>query len=110
VNVDIEGEQRALPAGVDLAAFRIVQEALTNVVRHAAASTATVHLAYGDTDLVIEVDDDGRGVPASPRRDGAKGIVGMRERATSLGGQLVTGPSPGHGFRVRAWLPLQEAH
>jgi signal transduction histidine kinase len=109
VNVDIEGERRSLPTGVDLAAFRIVQEALTNVVRHADATTATVHLAYGDTDLVIEVDDDGRGVPAAPRRDGAKGIVGMRERAAALGGQLVTGPAPGHGFRVRAWLPVQGA-
>jgi signal transduction histidine kinase len=109
VNVDIEGTKRALPAGVDLAAFRIVQEAITNVVRHAAATTATIHVVYGESDLVIEVVDDGRGVPSAPARDGANGIMGMRERAAAVGGELVTGAAPGRGFRVRAWLPVVDS-
>jgi signal transduction histidine kinase len=101
------GEPRPLPAGVDLAAFRIIQEALTNVTRHAGPGvTASVRLAYGDGELVIEVLDDGRGAPGD-LPDGGNGIPGMRERVTALGGEISTGPRDGaDGFRVRARLPM----
>ncbi|HYX43492.1 MAG TPA: sensor histidine kinase [Acidimicrobiales bacterium] len=111
VHTVTEGEPRPLAAGLDLAAYRIVQEALTNVARHAGARTATVRVAYGATDLVVEVDDDGRG-PVAGRglADDAgtgSGIAGMRERAAALGGDLYAGPRPGGGFRVRVRLPLE---
>jgi signal transduction histidine kinase len=89
-----------LPASVELAAYRIVQEALTNVTRHARATSAAVVL-HVDDGLVVEVTDDGVGGPATP----GNGITGMRERATSLGGSLEAGPVPGGGFRVSARLP-----
>mgnify|MGYP003542513564 FL=1 len=99
-----------LPAGVDLAAFRIAQEALTNVVRHAEATLATVRLRRTDDELEVQVDDDGRGTTgASGGSEGAnasRGISGMRERALALGGTLEAGPRPGRGFRVRARFPL----
>lgn len=101
------GEPRALPAGVDLAAFRIIQEALTNVTRHAGPGvTASVHLGYGDRELLIEIQDDGRGAPGD-LPGGGNGIPGMRERVTALGGEISTGPRDGtDGFLVRARLPV----
>jgi signal transduction histidine kinase len=106
VRTEVEGDVRPLPFGVDVAAFRIVQEALTNVTRHAGPATATVRVSYGERDLTVEVDDDGRGHPAASRDGGGKGIVGMRERVATLGGDLQAGPRPGGGFRVLARLPL----
>ena len=106
VHVQTDGTNRPLPAGVDLAAYRIVQEALTNVTRHAASTTATVRVVYGNDDLVVEIDDDGRGASSDPNGSGT-GIRGMRERAAALGGELEAGPRPGGGFRVRASLPLR---
>jgi signal transduction histidine kinase len=116
VSLDISGERRALPASIDLAAFRIVQESLSNVVRHAAAGSATVTLTYGSSELTVQVDDDGRGADSSRSGGGSgageaghgmgSGIAGMRERATALGGSLDAGPLPAGGFRVRASLPL----
>jgi signal transduction histidine kinase len=108
VRIRVEGTPRPLPAGVDLAAFRIVQEALTNVTRHAGPATATVLVAYGDDGLTVQVDDDGKGVGSGNGRLG-NGIRGMRERAAALGGELAAGPRPGGGFRVRARLPLDGA-
>jgi signal transduction histidine kinase len=117
VRAHTDGTVRPLPFGVDVAAFRIVQEALTNVSRHARGAAATVHVSYGDDALVVQIDDDGAGAPT----DGAagtgagtgpgtgKGIVGMRERVGALGGELVAGPRPEGGFRVRARLPLDGA-
>jgi signal transduction histidine kinase len=109
----VEGDQRPLPAPVDLAAFRIVQEALTNVHRHAGAATATVHVAYGKRDLTVRVDDDGRGGASGGRgassdgtSGGGAGIPGMRERVAALGGELEAGPRGEGGFRVLARLPL----
>ena len=96
--------QLELPSAVDQAAYRIVQEALTNVARHAGAATATVRLNQGQGDLVVEVDDDGRGGAVSA--NGGNGIAGMRERARALGGNLQAGPRPDGGFRVRAWFPV----
>jgi signal transduction histidine kinase len=119
VHLAVEGEARSVPAGVDLAALRIVQEALTNVARHAGGDArATVRLAYAPAELVVQVDDDGRGVEsASGRRSkdadrqlrrSGRGIAGMRERVHALGGTFAAGPRPGRGFRVRAQLPLQD--
>ncbi|WP_107060111.1 sensor histidine kinase [Streptomyces sp. NRRL F-5123] len=103
--VTVDGERVALPPGADLAAFRIVQEALTNVVRHSGSRTARVHLAYRPGLLQVQVDDDG---PASAGGEtgGGNGLVGMRERAAALGGTVETGPRPDGGYRVRARLPL----
>lgn len=109
VRVATEGTVRPLPAAVDLAAFRTVQEALTNVVRHAGPTAATVRIAYGERDLAVQVDDDGRGSPSPRPVGGGNGIVGMRERAAALGGQLAAGPRRGGGFRVRARFPLEDA-
>jgi signal transduction histidine kinase len=119
VRTRVEGTPRPLPAGVDLAAFRIVQEALTNVTRHAGPATATVLVAYGDDELTVQVDDDRKGVGSAFGRQptdsdqqtrwSGNGIRGMRERAAALGGELAAGPRPGGGFRVRARLPLDGA-
>lgn len=111
LNVDLttEGAARPLPFGVDVAAFRILQEALTNVARHAGRASATVRIEYGDRELVVQVDDDGRGTVSANGDGGGKGIVGMRERASALGGRLEAGPRPEGGYRVRARLPLEAA-
>jgi signal transduction histidine kinase len=107
VQTETDGEVRPLPFAVDVAAFRIVQEALTNITRHAGPATATVRVSYGDRDLSVQVDDDGRGLSPHGSAPGeGKGIVGMRERVAALGGDLQAGPRPGGGFRVRARLPL----
>jgi signal transduction histidine kinase len=107
VTTEVTGARRPLPPGVDRAAYRIVQEAVTNVHRHAGAGTASVHVDYGDW-LTVQVDDDGRG--GAPDPDGVgSGIAGMRERAAAAGGSLEAGPRPEGGFRVRARLPLRDA-
>jgi signal transduction histidine kinase len=107
VTVQTVGEARSLPAAVDLAAYRIVQESLTNVARHAGPTTATVRLVHGTDGLDIEVRDDG-GAPAANGSSGGtgSGIAGMRERADALGGRLEAGPRPGGGFAVAAHLPF----
>ena len=106
VKVAVEGEPRRLPSAVDLACYRVVQESLTNVVRHAGASQAEVTVTHHDDRVVVEVLDDG----AAPSGNGAvgsgQGIPGMRERARALGGSLEAGPRPGGGFRVQASLPV----
>jgi signal transduction histidine kinase len=104
VLLEQEGASRPVPAGVEAAAYRIIQEALTNTVRHSGGSTATVRLRYDADALTIEVDDDGHA--AHPRREG-NGVAGMTERARALGGTLDAGPGPGGGFRILARLPTQ---
>jgi signal transduction histidine kinase len=106
----VDGERRDLPPGVELAAYRIVQEALTNVLKHAGSSaSAQVRLAYEPDALVIEVTDDGRGAVTSLFGAGAgHGLIGMRERVAIYGGALTAGPRPGGGYRVRASLPIQQ--
>jgi signal transduction histidine kinase len=102
----IEGVAQPLPAPIDAAAFRVVQEALTNVIKHAGASRATIGLQYGEHELTLQVDDDGRAY-ANMANAGGSGIAGMRERVTALGGSFQAGPSPGgRGFRVRAQFPI----
>ena len=104
VGLSVTGVPRDLPAGVDLSAFRIVQEALTNTLKHAHASRAEVSVRYTDAGLEIEVLDDGAG---NGGPGGGRGIVGMRERAVLLGGELSAGPRPAGGFQVRARMPLE---
>jgi signal transduction histidine kinase len=106
VSLEVQGEQRPLPTSVDLAAFRIVQESLTNVVRHSGAGVATVHLDYRPDALAVEIEDDGSGPGAGADSDGGSGIPGMRERVAALGGELQAGARPQGGFQVRARLPI----
>ena len=106
VELDVTGENTGLPAAVDQAAYRIVQESLTNVVRHAGATRATVRIVCEGAQVVVEVTDDGHARPNAGRRPGGHGIAGMRERAAALGGQLEAGPRPEGGFQVCARLPV----
>lgn len=106
VSVTINGGWPDLPPAMDLTAYRIVQESLTNVLRHAGPATASVTVDYHPDALVVEVLDDGNARPGHPLRPGGHGIAGMSERARALGGTLTAGPRAGGGFRVRARLPL----
>jgi signal transduction histidine kinase len=99
---------RPLPSQVERAAYRIVQESLTNAARYAPGSQVTVRLEYGATELAVEITDSGATTPAVLSEEGSgNGIPGMRERASALGGTLAAGPS-GTGFQVSALLPLPE--
>ena len=130
VRVETDGDRRPLPAGADLAAYRIIQEALTNSARHSEGTGAVVRIVYRAHDLVIEVDDDGpgqggsrasgrpgggirqagvNGGPAAGASGSGNGIIGMAERAHALGGTLDAAPRTGGGFRVRARLPLEKS-
>ena len=103
--MEVAGEARELPAGLDLTVYRIVQEALTNVRRHAGASECVVRLHYEPDEIRLEVVDDGEGGPADPVSVG-HGLTGMRERVGLYGGRLEAGPEPERGFAVRAALPV----
>jgi signal transduction histidine kinase len=105
VEIDRRGVVRPLPQAVDIAAYRIVQESLTNVIRHAEAETARVTVTYALDTVEVEVTDDGRG--AATAATNGHGVVGMQERARSIGGTLTAGPSPTGGFRVHAVLPAR---
>jgi signal transduction histidine kinase len=133
VTVNVTGTKRSLPAEVDQAAYRIVQEALTNVSRHAGQASAWVHLCYTPDALEIQVDDDGAGISithatSNSTNNGTStsngtsnghsatnghstinglGLIGMRERVTALGGRLHAGPRDGGGFQVRAEIPAE---
>jgi signal transduction histidine kinase len=104
VRLEIAGEPLDLPSGVELSAYRIIEEALTNVLKHAGATLVTVRLNYGGADLEVRVHDDGAGT--GEPGPGGHGLVGMRERVAVLGGELETGRGPGGGFRVAARLPI----
>ena len=104
VETSWRGERRPLPAEVDLAAFRIVQEALTNVVRHANTDRCRVSIDYGAEELLVEVVDDGHG-PSGTDPGTGYGLTGMRERVALLNGDLTTGPRPEGGFHIKARLP-----
>ncbi len=105
VELRVHGTPRPLPRSVETAAYRVTQEALTNVARHAAASHTVVDLEYGLDALVVQVDDDGPGAATGASPTG-KGIVGMRERVHALGGELEVGSAKDRGFRVRASIPI----
>jgi signal transduction histidine kinase len=106
VELRVEGEPRSLSPGVDVSAYRILQEALTNVVKHAGPARASVAVRYGDRVVEVEVGDDGRG-PLNSNRVGY-GLAGMRERVELHGGTLEAGQNNGGGFIVRARLPFEQ--
>lgn len=106
VDITTEGTPATLPPGTDLAAFRIVQEALTNIVRHSGSRTARLLLRHTPGALEIRVDDDGPATGGAGEPGGGNGLIGMRERAAALGGTVEAGPRPDGGFRVRARIPL----
>jgi signal transduction histidine kinase len=105
--VTVTGTPRPLPRDVDQAAYRIVQEALTNVTRHAGQASAAVHLCYRADALTVQVDDDGTAAPQAAVPGLGLGLIGMRERVSALGGLLQAGPRQNGGFRVWAELPLR---
>jgi signal transduction histidine kinase len=110
VSLTISGDGRALPAGVDFSAYRIVQEALTNTLKHGRASSARVELRFGEYVLEVEIVDDGTASGESNGDTGrGHGLIGMRERAAVFGGELQAGPRSQGGFAVRASIPLDEA-
>ncbi|MBD0838933.1 MULTISPECIES: sensor histidine kinase [unclassified Streptomyces] len=116
VDFKVEGTPRPLPSGVELTAYRIVQEALTNTRKHGGPNAgASVRLVYFDDGLGLLVEDDGKGAPHELYEDGGidgqgHGLIGMRERVGMVGGTLDAGPRPGGGFRISALLPLKPAH
>jgi signal transduction histidine kinase len=105
VDFRIEGDPVELPAGVDLTAYRLVQEGLTNAMKHAHAQHAEVVVRYGDGEVEVTVTDDGFG-GGSDGDGGGHGLVGIRERVSVYGGDVEAGPQPGGGFRLRARLPV----
>jgi signal transduction histidine kinase len=105
VEVRVAGTPRALPTSLDLSAYRIVQEALTNTLKHAGKARSIVTLSWADDRLEIDVVDDGRGAAAPPSTGGGRGLVGIRERVLLFGGDLLVGPRPEGGFGVWARLP-----
>ena len=108
VSLSIDGDHTALPRGVTVSAYRIVQEALTNVLKHAGPARAEVRVGCADSAVSIEVTDDGPGNPAPPAPAGGQGLAGMRERVALFGGDLRAGPRPCGGFTVYARLPVGE--
>jgi len=105
VDLVVSGDRDDVPASVDLAGYRIVQESLTNVLRHAGPATATVSVGYRPDEVVLEITDNGRARQVDAAGAAGHGIAGMRERAAALGGTLQAGPRVEGGFRVRARLP-----
>ena len=106
VELRIEGTPRTLPAGIDLAAYRIVQEGLTNALKYASLARTEVILDYREAELKVEVLDDGPGERSDASRTPGHGLVGMRERVALYGGRFEAGPRLERGYAVRAWLPL----
>ncbi len=108
VELEITGKQPELPPALELSAYRIVKEALTNTLRHAGAERAVVKLSFDPDAMIVEVSDDGSAPPARNGGNG-RGLIGMRERVATFGGSLDAGPDSVGGFRVTARLPLPAA-
>ena len=108
VHLVISGDRAAVPAAVDVSVYRIVQEALTNVLKHAGHACADVTIGCADDAVTIDVTDDGSRQSANPTPAGGHGLAGMRERVAGIGGELCAGPRPDGGFAVHARLPLGE--
>jgi signal transduction histidine kinase len=109
VDLDVRGERPPLSAGLDLSAYRVIQEAITNVIKHAATDSCQLSVAYQDDALTLEITDSGNGRNASGGNGSpaiGHGITGMRERVGMYGGQFRAAPVPGRGFRVTAVFPL----
>lgn len=106
MHLEVVGDPALLPRGLELSAYRIVQEALTNTLKHAAASRADVVVRYGGEDLRIEVRDDGSGATAASRNGSGHGLVGVRERVAIYGGEMSAGPAPEGGYVLSVRLPL----
>jgi signal transduction histidine kinase len=106
VELRVEGEPIELPAGLDLTAYRLVQEGLTNAIKHANATQAEVLVRYGDGEVELQISDDGSGSSDGDVESGGHGLVGMRERVDVYGGELESGPRPDGGYALRARLPL----
>jgi signal transduction histidine kinase len=109
VELRIDGDMPTMRPGVELSVYRIVQEALTNALKHAGPAHADVWVRYDDDEVLVGVSDDGRGAAVSKQNGTGHGIVGMRERVTLFDGELYTGPKAGGGFEVRARIPLHGA-
>jgi signal transduction histidine kinase len=105
VDLTVSGRPRALPPGLDLACYRVVQEALTNVMKYAGQARTAVRLDYRPDELIIDVTDDGPAVTA--QAGGGRGLLGLRERVSLYGGEFEAGPRPAGGWRVTARLPLE---
>jgi signal transduction histidine kinase len=110
VDLDVRGERPQLSAGLDRAAYRVLQEAITNVIKHAATDSCQLSVAYQDNTLTLEITDSGSAGRSASGGNGSPaaghGITGMRERVGMYGGQFRAAPVPGHGFRVTAVFPL----
>jgi len=109
VRVGVHGDLSILSPGVDLAGYRIIQEALTNALKHASGARVEAAITCSEKTLVIEVIDDGGASASTADNHAGNGLVGMRERATLYGGEMVAGPTPDGGFAVRARIPLEVA-
>ncbi len=110
--INVDGQRGDVPPGIDLSAYRIIQEALTNVIKHGAGSAARVTISYRPDSVTVEVTDQGAGAPPpnvpAPRAHPGHGIIGMRERVAVFGGEFSAGPRPDGGFLVRACFPIAE--
>ena len=108
--INVDGQRGSVPPGIDLSAYRVIQEALTNVIKHAASATATVTIRYRDDSVTVEIANQAPAVPVAyapgPRTGSGHGIIGMRERVAVFGGQFAAGPAPDGGFVVRACFPV----
>src|SRR5690606_16149010 len=109
VTVETTGVAYELPSALDTAAYRVLQESITNVIRHAGRGCMRIGVHYGEGELVLSVADDGQAAAPARTDGGGRGIAGMRERCELLGGRLTAGPGPGGGFTVQAVLPVRPA-
>jgi signal transduction histidine kinase len=111
--INVEGQRESVPPGIDLSAYRVIQEALTNVIKHAGSAAATVTIRYRDDSVTVEIANQAPAVPVAhvpaPRTGSGHGIIGMRERVAVFGGEFSVGPRPDGGFLVRACFPIGKA-